>query len=255
MRQKQSLQGGFQALLIDLDHCPRHIEQLPQTLDHFTRVIACYGDTEPRVPLSLVTLLAAAIQQGKLEIIGMKKSGHNATDFGLAFWAGRLMAEMPPDTTFAILSQDGDLDHVVHLLESAQRRVVRIGETLGSQMIMPQEESPAAAEPAALGIDEATVTLYATLHLKPGRSRPAKKATLANSIQSFLRNHKKTDSVASVLQGLQDRGLVSFDVHGRVSYPTLPAVQDSTPVVEAVVEEVVPPPLSRPLFNEDVVPF
>ena len=116
----------MRALLIDLDNCPRQIERLPEALTEYVRVIACYGGAEPKVPLGMVPLLATAIHEGRLAIIGMQKKGKNAADFGLAFWAGRLAAEMPPDTEFLILSQDTDLDHVVHLLQGANRRVERL---------------------------------------------------------------------------------------------------------------------------------
>src|SRR5437764_8077373 len=116
----------MRALLIDLDNCPRQIEQLPETLATFARIVACYGGTEPKVPLGMVPLLATAIHEDRLAIIGMQKKGKNAADFGLAFWAGRLVTEMPPDTEFLILSQDTDLDHVVHMLQSANRRVERL---------------------------------------------------------------------------------------------------------------------------------
>lgn len=94
----------MRALLIDLDNCPRQIEQLPETLATFARIVACYGGTEPKVPLGMVPLLATAIHEDRLAIIGMQKKGKNAADFGLAFWAGRLVTEMPPDTEFLILS-------------------------------------------------------------------------------------------------------------------------------------------------------
>src|SRR5499433_2900934 len=116
----------MRALLIDLDNCPRQLERLPETLTEYARVIACYGGAEPKVPLGMVPLLAPAIHDGRLAIIGMQKKGKNAADFGLAFWAGRLAAEMPPDTEFLILSQDTDLDYVVHMLQGSKRRVERL---------------------------------------------------------------------------------------------------------------------------------
>src|SRR5215470_5992455 len=73
------------ALLIDLDNCPRQIERLPETLTEYARVIACYGGVEPKVPLGMVPLLATAIHEGRLTILGMQKKGKNAADFGLAF--------------------------------------------------------------------------------------------------------------------------------------------------------------------------
>jgi hypothetical protein len=56
-----------------------------------------------------------------LEIVGMQRKGKNAADFGLAFHGGRLLAELPPDTEFVIVSKDAGLDHVVDLLRRAGR--------------------------------------------------------------------------------------------------------------------------------------
>ena len=99
-----------QVLLIDLDNCPKEIGKLPQVLASFTRIVICYGSIEPKVPLGLVTALATAIHEGKLELVGMDKGGKNAADFGLAFWAGRLVSEMPKETEFTILSADTFLE-------------------------------------------------------------------------------------------------------------------------------------------------
>jgi len=65
--------SGTRALLIDLDNCPRQIEELPEALAGFQRAIACYGGVEPKMHVSVVLLLAAAINEGKLDIIGMQK--------------------------------------------------------------------------------------------------------------------------------------------------------------------------------------
>src|SRR5262249_28629429 len=63
--------GVMRALLIDLDNCPRQLERLPETLTEYARVIACYGGAEPKVPLGMVPLLAMAIHEGRLTILGM----------------------------------------------------------------------------------------------------------------------------------------------------------------------------------------
>jgi hypothetical protein len=201
------------ALLIDLDNCPRQLEQLPDTLATFARVIACYGGAEPKVPLGMVPLLATAIHDGRLAIIGMQKKGKNAADFGLAFWAGRLVAEMPPTTEFLILSQDTDLDHVVHMLQNASRRVERLdGKVPRTKKVSahppePQEET-----------DGDAVAEYCTVYLQPGRSRPVRKVTLSNSIRAFCKNHKKHIKPEEILQGLVARGVVVIDEKGRVTY-------------------------------------
>lgn len=201
------------ALLIDLDNCPRQLEQLPETLATFARVIACYGGSEPKVPLGMVPLLATAIQEGRLAIIGMQKKGKNAADFGLAFWAGRLVTEMPPDTEFLILSQDTDLDHVVHMLQSANRRVERLdGKVHRTKKVSPNPpEQPEETDGDA-------VAEYCTVYLQAGRSRPVRKVTLSNSIRAFCKNHKKNIKPEEILHGLVARGVVVIDEKGRVTY-------------------------------------
>ena len=120
-------------LLIDLDNCPQQLNQLPNNLAGFSRIVVCYGSQEPKLPLGLVTALAEPILGGHLEIVGMEKNGRNAADFGLCFHAGKLMAEMPPETEFTLLSEDGDLDHAVNLLRANQRSARRMNGREGKQ--------------------------------------------------------------------------------------------------------------------------
>ena len=209
------------ALLIDLDNCPRQIEQLPETLATFARVIACYGGSEPKVPLGMVPLLATAIHEGRLAIIGMQKKGKNAADFGLAFWAGRLVTEMPSDTEFLTLSQDTDLDHVVHMLQSASRRVERLDGKVHRMKKVSSHPPEQQGE-----TDGDAVAEYCTVYLQPGRSRPVRKVTLSNSIRAFCKNHKKHITPEEILRGLVARGVVVIDEKGRVTYAeAVPASQ------------------------------
>ncbi|MCP4692485.1 MAG: NYN domain-containing protein [Desulfobacterales bacterium] len=231
---------GSYALLIDLDNCPKQIDMLPNTLAGFSRVIACYGGMEPKVHLSLVPLLANAINDGKLEIIGMDKKGKNAADFGLAFWAGRLMAEMPADTEFLILSQDTDLDHVVNLLKSAKRKVQRVNGNTTKVKVTYSDSAPRDVASVLKGEGARLTALieeYADSIMRPGRTRPAKKVTLYRSIKAFLKSKKggKTDDV---LKGLIDSGIVTLDGSGRVSYSGNGGA----------------PPVQEPAYDDDI-PF
>jgi hypothetical protein len=190
------------------------MERLPEILTEYARVIVCYGGTEPKVPLGMVSVLATAIHEGRLTIIGMQKKGKNAADFGLAFWAGRLAAEMPPDTEFLILSQDTDLDHVVHMLQGAKRQVERL-----DGKVHRTKRLPTAPLKPQMETDEDVVTEYCTVYLQPARSRPVRKITLSNSIRSFCKNHKKNITPEDILQGLVARGVVVIDANSRVTYP------------------------------------
>lgn len=233
--------GAVRALLIDLDNCPKQLEQLPETLESFARIVVCYGGTEPKVPLRMVPHLTAAIHTGRLALVGMQKKGKNAADFGLAFWAGRLVAEMPPETEFLIMSQDADLDHVVHMLQDAQRAVERVdgktkrtpGRAAPARRVVVEPSSPPAAE-------EDVVAEYCAVYLRLGKSRPVRKVTLANSIRAFCKNHKKAVLPEEILQGLVTRGVVHIDGQGRVTYPEPAALIAESAVAAEVTLEAMP---------------
>lgn len=224
MRTYKITNTGSRALLIDLDNCPKQIDELPQVLTGFARAIACYGSAEPKVHLSLLTLLAPALHEEKLKIIKMEKRGKNAADFGLAFWAGRLTAEMPAETEFLILSQDTDLDHVVNLLRGLGRKVERID---GKTAQLEIREKPVAAKSRQTVAKKSSadfVAEYGAKYLQTGKPRPTKKNTLLNSIKSAFKN-KKEIKPEEVLQGLLKRGFVAIDGRGHVTYPEMAAGQ------------------------------
>ena len=203
-------------LLVDLDNCPKQMEHLHHSIEQFTRVIACYGGTEPKVPLNIVTFLAQAINSGRLEIVGMEKNGKNAADFGLTFWAGRLMAELPPETDFTILSQDKDLDHAVNLLRSANRTANRFD----GKTHYPHLFTDSTGEAGELVMDaslETDVEEYFSCRLHSGISRPRSKKTLLNNIKIYFKQRKVIEP-EDILRGLLERQHVIIDSQNKVTY-------------------------------------
>ena len=155
----------------------------------------------------------------------MQKKGKNAADFGLAFWAGRLAAEMPPDTEFLILSQDTDLDHVVHLLQGANRRVERLdGKVHRTKRLAADSPKP------QVETDDA-VAEFCTMYLQPARSPPVRQVTRSNSFRAFCKNRRKNSTPEDILQGLVTRGVVIIDDNGRVTYPETALTQPPAAVV------------------------
>ena len=93
-------------LLIDLENCPNQIQHIHENLAAFTRVVICYAQSTAKIPLDWLLPLNQTINQGRLKVIQMTTKGKNSADFGIAFFAGSLMNEMPPHTEFVILSDE-----------------------------------------------------------------------------------------------------------------------------------------------------
>lgn len=193
-------------LLIDLDNCPKELAELPNELANFTRIVACYGVNEPRLSVSLVGALAPAIHEGRLEFVGMDQRGKNAADFGLAFWAGRLLERLPAETEFVILSRDGGLEHVVNLLRREHRLARRAGSTV---------EAATGVDP-----DDRAAEEFYTERLRRQLHRPKRRRTLLKGIRTFFQNREGLDA-DRVLAALMRRGWVSCDGEGIVTYPEI----------------------------------
>ncbi len=216
MTKELSISSVPRVLLVDLDNCPKQMEHLHHSIEQFDRVIVCYGGSEPKVPLNIVTFLAEAINSGRLEIVGMEKNGKNAADFGLTFWAGRLMAEFSPDAEFTILSQDKDLDHAVNLLRSANRAANRFD----GKTHYPHLFTSSAVEAGGLIMDtslEANIEEYFSRRLHSGISRPRSKKTLLNNIKIYF-NTRKVIEPEDILRGLLERQYVIIDSQNKVTY-------------------------------------
>ena len=127
MDEVNGLEIHEQVLLIDLENCPNQLSKLPDDLSQYKRVVICHAQSNAKIPLDWLGSLATAISAGRLIIMKMEKAGKNAADFGICFFAGVLMQELPRNTHFTIVSNDADLDHAVHLLRAHGRSADRVG--------------------------------------------------------------------------------------------------------------------------------
>jgi hypothetical protein len=190
-------------LLIDVDNCPNEVGKLHELVDRFDRVVAAYAGASPKVPLSLVSLLAEALAGGTLELVGIDHKRKNAADFALAFQAGRLSLEMPAHTEFVVLSDDSDLDNVVELLRKQGFSVCR---------------SRSARWNAAVQVDYVLATRqYLEGRLVKGLTQPRRRATLRKSIRSFFKAQPEIEP-DRVIDQLIRQQLVRFDTAGEATY-------------------------------------
>lgn len=84
----------LRTLLIDLENCPNHIQELQDSLRDYDKVIICYASTGAKIPLDWLMPLHETISAGHLQIHKMDSIGKNAADFGIFFFAGMLAQQL-----------------------------------------------------------------------------------------------------------------------------------------------------------------
>ncbi len=189
-------------LLIDLENCPNQIQQLPKSLIEYTQVVICYAHSTAKIPLDWLMPLNDTINNNKLKIYKMATTGKNSADFGICFFAGMLMQQMPEESHFVIMSDDTDLDHVVNLLNSQNRTAQRIG-------VRKEEKSSTQTILATSTPNESPLQIYCAHLVTYKKNRPAKKATLLNSIKNKFKD--TPDITNAVLSSLVKHGALTIN--------------------------------------------
>jgi hypothetical protein len=170
-------------LLIDLENCPNQILQLQKNIEEYTQIIICYAKTGVKIPLDWLVSLSTALNNSKLKVFKMTNGGKNSADFGICFFAGRLMQQFSEQSHFIIVSNDTDLDHVVDLLISQGATAERVG--------LIKKENIIASDNLQLP----PMQLYCGYLIKNSKNRPLTSNTLLNSIKSILNNHPEASKV------------------------------------------------------------
>jgi hypothetical protein len=191
-------------LMIDLENCPSQIRHLMNNLEQYTQIVVCYAQSGTKVPLDWIIPLTTVVNENRLKIVKMPHGGKNAADFGIAFWAGILMAQTSTDTHFDIVSDDADLDHVVSLLNDQKCKAKRI-------RTQKQNDS----EPATSSRSPNSAQIYC-LHLNTHqKNRPVKKETLLNHIKNKF-NGNGIDA-EKLFEDLCQKGAIKL-IDNKISY-------------------------------------
>ncbi len=173
----------IRVLLVDLENCPSQIQQLMKNLEQYSHVIVCYAQSGAKIPLDWIVPLTATVNDNRLKVVKMPNGGKNAADFGITFWAGVLMSQLPLQAHFTIVSNDSDLDHVVSLLISQQRSAERIGAKKESILLPPRVNE------SATTVQNRQIQEYCLHLVNHNKNRPAKKETLINNIKSKFKDN------------------------------------------------------------------
>ncbi|MFI3189787.1 hypothetical protein BCS42_12885 [Crenothrix sp. D3] len=164
-------------LLIDLENCPSQINQLMENLEQYSQVVVCYAQSGAKIPIDWIMALTATINDNRLKLVKMPTVGKNAADFGITFWAGILMTQLPSNTHFDIVSNDADLDYAVSLLIDQGRSAERVGITKENPPVLTEIKTTISGLETQDYLHE-----YCLYLISRDNQRPQKKQTLLNSI-------------------------------------------------------------------------
>ncbi|MDH0031084.1 MULTISPECIES: PIN domain-containing protein [unclassified Acinetobacter] len=103
-------------LLLDIENQPKKVRELNFLLKQYSQVIVVYANSNLNIALDDLMELSLAIQDKRLLIIKMPKTGANSADFGLTFIAGRLSAQLEKGSSIDVMSNDTAMSYAVELL-------------------------------------------------------------------------------------------------------------------------------------------
>lgn len=182
-------------VLIDLENVvPEHLELLDQT---WIKVLLFVGKNQTRLPFPLVK----GIQKlgTRAEYIEMAGTGHNALDFHIAFYIGRISAT-DKDAYFHIVSNDQGFDPLIAHLKQEHifaDRVPKIEDIAAFALSKVVEKTPAER-----------IAIAAERLLKPNATRPRSRKTLVSHVAAMFMKSLTEEEVEAVVEGLFENGSV-----------------------------------------------
>jgi hypothetical protein len=162
------------------------------------------GAHQTKVPVVLARALQAFGPDA--EYIQMEGSGHNALDFHIAYYLGRLAVEHPK-ARFRIISKDAGFDPLVAHLRARKILCERLPSLAGMHSAPPsREKSPP---------DRITVVIADLIKRQTAHPRTLK--TLSSTIQALFQKKLTDNELQALLDELSQRGVVKV-LDGKLSY-------------------------------------
>jgi hypothetical protein len=190
-------------VLIDFENVqPKDLSLLA---GHPFKVMVFVGANQGRVPFELAKALQAMGQNA--EYVQISGTGRNALDFHIAFHLGEL-ASKDREGYFHVISKDTGFDPLVRHLKERGIKVRRSRDL--AEMPIPGIVSPKSTDER---IDAIVKNLASRSH-----SRPRRRKTLASSINSLFMMKLEPSEVDSLIEALEQRGVISVETSGKVAY-------------------------------------
>ena len=182
-------------IMIDMENVvPDNLELLDQ---EWVKVFLFVGKNQTKLPISMVK----AIQRlgSRTQYVEMSGTGHNALDFHIAFYIGRIAAT-DKDAYFHIISKDTGFDPLIDHLKQ---------EHVFADRVAKIEEIPAliqvriVSKPLPERISFAKERL-----LKPNAPRPRTRKTLTSHIAAMFLKALPDADISNIIDGLFNDGSI-----------------------------------------------
>ena len=182
-------------IMIDMENVvPDNLELLDQD---WVKVFLFVGKNQSKLPISMVK----AVQRlgSRAQYVEMSGTGHNALDFHIAFYIGRIAAT-DKDAYFHIISNDTGFDPLIAHLK--QEHVL-------ADRVTKIEEIPALIQVRIVSKPFSERISFAKARiLKPNAPRPRTRKTLTSHIAAmFLKTLSDTD-ISDIIDGLFKDGCI-----------------------------------------------
>ena len=182
-------------IMIDMENVvPDNLELLDQ---EWVKVFLFVGKNQTKLPISMVK----AVQRlgSRAQYVEMSGTGHNALDFHIAFYIGRIAAT-DKDAYFHIISKDTGFDPLIDHLKQ---------EHVFADRVAKIEEIPAliqvriVSKPLPERISFAKERL-----LKPNAPRPRTRKTLTSHIAAMFLKTLPDADISNIIDGLFNDGSI-----------------------------------------------
>ena len=185
-------------VLIDLENViPENLELLEHD---WIKVLLFVGQNQTKLPISV----ASALQRlgSRVDYIKMSGVGHNALDFHIAFYIGRIAAS-EKDVFFHVISNDTGFDPLIAHLKSLHVFADRVTKI---------EEIPALIQAkVASQSTEEKISFVKDRLLRPNATRPRSRKTLTSHVSAMFSKMLSDDEISKVIDALVKSGYVRED--------------------------------------------
>lgn len=171
--------------------------------DHF-RLKLFVGATQAKLSFDLVNQVQR--MGSRAEYVKIFGTGHNALDFHIAYYIGRLAIE-EPGAFFHVISKDTGFDPLIHHLKEKKIFCGRWATV---------EEIPAVKAAHVKSPEERAVLFLGRL-LQPKATRPRTDKTLRSAIAAHFQKQLTEEEVQAVVAALSKAGHLSVTA-GKVAY-------------------------------------